>query len=434
MILSSAQLFQRYPSTSVRAAAIAFSFRWDTMTGNGNLIWGTYKVPNWEPFYTIVDVIGESFKCTCPSRENPCKHIIALWMLLLEKPESFETQMDPPDWVQKWLDRNAPKSSKERTAGELIASDTRKEQSRSERLEIMMAGARDLENWLSDLMRSGLSGIAAGDFNTAAIAARMVDSKLGGLAKKLRQLAGETPGMIEDRESVLLSRTSDLYIAARAIAHLDDLPGLLQQDILTFCGVNTRKDDLLALPSVADEWIVLGQCEGEEEPSLRYRRVWLQGKSTGQLALILDYAFGGADFPYRWQTGKSFRCALTYYPSAFPLRAITRAEPESVDFVRKWEGLDRLSGFAESYATALGMNPLIQVFPACLKQMVPALRQGQLYAIDQYGAAIPLVRQGIKDWKLLGISAGEPVDIFGEWDGNMLYPLSVWSDGRARFL
>lgn len=434
MILSSAQLFQRYPATSVRAAAIAFSFRWETMTGNGNIIWGTYKVPNWEPFYTIVDVIGESFNCTCPSRENPCKHIIALWMLLLDKPETFETQIDPPDWVQLWLNRNAPKSTKERTAGELIASDARKEQSRSERLETMMGGARDLENWLSDLMRGGLSGIAAGDFTTAAIAARMVDSKLGGLAKKLRQLTHETPGSIDDRESVLLSRMSDLYLAAKSIAHFDDLPELLQQDVLTFCGVNFRKDDLLPLPAIADEWIVLGQCEGEDEPNLRYRRVWLLGKSTRQLALILDYAFGGADFPYRWQTGKSFRCELTYYPSAYPLRAMTRTEPESVDFVRKWEGHDHLVAFAELYATALGQNPLIQVFPACLKQVVPALREGHLYAIDQRGSAIQLVRQGTKDWKLLGISAGEPVDIFGEWDGSVLYPLSVWSDGRARFL
>lgn len=434
MLLSSAQLFQRYPATSVRAAAIAFPFRWETMTGNGHLIWGIYKVPNWEPFYTIVDVIGETFKCTCPSRENPCKHILSLWMLLLNKPETFDTQIDPPDWVEKWVKRNELKETKERSAGEIIASEARKEQSRSERLEMMMGGARDLENWLSDLMRGGLSGIAAGDFNTNAIAARMVDSKLGGLAKKLRQLPQETPGLLEDRESLLLSRTSDLYIAAKAIANFEYLPELLQQDVLTYCGVSFRKEDLLQQPAVADEWVVLGQCEGEEEPGLRYRRAWLQGKSTQRPVLILDYAFGGADFPFRWQTGKGYRCELIFYPSAYPLRAIFKSAPADMDYVRHWEGFDTLATFATHYAEALGQNPLLTLFPACLKQVVPVLFERNLYCIDQEQAAIPIIRQGIKDWKLLGISAGTPVDIFGEWDGHVLYPLCVWTEGRVRFL
>jgi hypothetical protein len=44
------------------------------------------------------------------------------------------------------------------------------------------------------------------------------------------------------------------------------------------------------------------------------------------------------------------------------------------------------------------------------------------------GAALTL--SGSRDWlSLLALSGGEPVDLFAEWDGFALNPLSVCADG-----
>jgi hypothetical protein len=36
---------------------------------------------------------------------------------------------------------------------------------------------------------------------------------------------------------------------------------------------------------------------------------------------------------------------------------------------------------------------------------------------------------GSDHWKLLAISGGAPVDLAGEWDGDMVLPLGVVADG-----
>jgi hypothetical protein len=33
-------------------------------------------------------------------------------------------------------------------------------------------------------------------------------------------------------------------------------------------------------------------------------------------------------------------------------------------------------------------------------------------------------------WKLLALSGGYPITIFGEWNGRSLLPISAWADGR----
>ncbi len=433
MLLTSEPLFKRYPATAARAVSIAYPFRWESLSGNGHLIWGEYKVPNWQPFYTTVDVIEERFHCTCPSRENPCKHILALWILLLEKPESFDTRIDPPEWVLKALPQEAPPTKIEKNPEALLASAHRKEQTRSERIEWMRTGAPDLSNWLSDRMRQGLSPLVAGELETDAIATRLVDAKLGGLAKKLRRMTHPS-GDIAGVESDLLSAIAELYIAVKSLDNLDVLPEGLQQEILAFCGVHTRKEELMQQPPVTGEWIVLGQREGEEEPNLRFRRVWLQEKASHQSALLLDYAFGGADFQEKWTTGKIALCTLRYYPAAVPLRAATTEAPQWHAFARTYSGLDSIAAWLKQYAAALSQNPLLQVFPACLKSVVPVLQKDKLWCVDRKGAALPVARRGIQDWKLLGISAGQPIDVFGEWDSRAFYPLSAWSTDRTLVL
>ncbi|TMA16336.1 MAG: hypothetical protein E6J85_18500 [Deltaproteobacteria bacterium] len=51
---------------------------------------------------------------------------------------------------------------------------------------------------------------------------------------------------------------------------------------------------------------------------------------------------------------------------------------------------------------------------------------------DQRGATLPLA--GFDNWLLLAVSGGQPVDIAGEWNGRLLFPLGVAAEGTFHAL
>ena len=85
-----------------------------------------------------------------------------------------------------------------------------------------------MEEWLQDLIRHGLSAI---DEQPAAFwdgfAARMVDAKLGGVARRIRilNLAGE------EGFELLLEEMSELYLLAQSFKQLESLPEGLQEEV-----------------------------------------------------------------------------------------------------------------------------------------------------------------------------------------------------------
>jgi hypothetical protein len=52
-------------------------------------------------------------------------------------------------------------------------------------------------------------------------------------------------------------------------------------------------------------------------------------------------------------------------------------------------------------------------------------------ARDRLGAACPLLDSGGEPWPLLARSGGDPIRIFGEWNGQGLRPISMLADGSG---
>ncbi|MDJ0464028.1 DUF5691 domain-containing protein [Streptomyces sp. H27-C3] len=151
----------------------------ETGSSGSGAAWGLCKGSGGKPYRTVVDMAGSSpaYKCSCPSRKFPCKH--ALGLLLLQAADERGLQAAAsgaaaPDWAQKWLaarrESAAGKRGQERwewgveggPEGELGSSGTtvdpeaarRRAERRAERIS---AGATELDQRLTDLLRGGLA-------------------------------------------------------------------------------------------------------------------------------------------------------------------------------------------------------------------------------------------------------------------------------------
>lgn len=63
-----------------------------------NSIWGQCQGSGANPYLTMADVVDHGYKCTCPSRKFPCKHVLALMWIFSESQDSFN-ESTPPDWL-----------------------------------------------------------------------------------------------------------------------------------------------------------------------------------------------------------------------------------------------------------------------------------------------------------------------------------------------
>jgi hypothetical protein len=84
----------------------------------------------------------------------------------------------------------------------------------------------------------------------------------------------------------------------------------------------------------------------------------------------------------------------------------------------------------ERSATLVAGDPWLERTPWFVRECTPLQVDGGWCLRDSRKAITPLSRNFANVWPLFAVSGGMPVTIFGEWDGNVLLPLSVISSGR----
>jgi hypothetical protein len=118
---------------------------------------------------------------------------------------------------------------------------------------------------------------------------------------------------------------------------------------------------------------------------------------------------------------------LALYPGSEPRRALFTGERSVVDSTLQLSATG-VEAALDQIATWVASNPFADRFPMSLAGVVPVVDSSRRLVAEPGGAALPL--SGSRDWlSLLGLSGGEPVDLFAEWDGFTLNPLSVCADG-----
>ena len=336
---------------------------WQNLGRNQEALWGECRGS--AVYQVRVDLSDLAVKCSCPSRKQPCKHVIGLLFLSLEATPS---ETSSPDWVTDWLARRAARTTggkrskgrDEAAAPDLVARERREKQ----RLSRISAGLDALGLWMEDLVRRGLA--AAGTQPPSfweEQAKRMVDAQAPGVAARLRRLSG-LPNSSPDWPVKLLDGLGRLALLSKAFSRLDVLDDPLVESVRAEVGISLPQEEVLERGErVDDRWIVLGQ-RTEEEGRLTVRRTWLLGEDTRRYALVLQFAAAGSPFAEGFVSGTKWRGELAFYPGAYPLRAVVRSRSGGGDRCEGLPGHDTVEAFLDHTSKATALQPWLERLPA----------------------------------------------------------------------
>ena len=436
MALSSEQILALAPDpASAKAGSqLAAPGKWQACGKNERAVWGECQGSGKDPYRTQVDLSEPAFKCTCPSRKFPCKHGLGLLLLHAARPAHFASG-DPPAWVSDWLASRQKRSEKAEAAAAAEAAPPTPEQlaakaaavaKREEKRESRVAaGLEELQKWLEDLAHEGYASLRSRGLKPwHDLAARLVDAQAPGVAGRLRR-ASSWPftANLPDWEGHLTRELASLYLLAHSLR--SETPILDADDAKALIGVAIRQEEVLAGGGVADRWQVLGQRQGEDE-RVRLRATWLYGIRSGRYALVLHFAVGPQGFGQTIVPGTEFYAELAFYPGALPQRALIKSMDAAAVSERP---LPEMTEAWRGYATALAAQPFLERHPLALA--AAPVPQGERWALRLPDGALlaahPHFQQG---WQLLALSGGEPLPLFGEWDGDTFLPWSAQVDGR----
>lgn len=415
---------------------LATTRKWSNTGASAIGIWGECQGSGKMPYQTCVDFSGPAFKCNCPSRKFPCKHGLAL-LLLFAKEESAFPSVKMPEWAEVWISGRAEKAEKKAKKDEEAKppDSVAKAKRQADRAAKVDSGIADLERWLQDRIRQGLSSLASsGQMLFEQQAARLTDAQAPGLARMLRQCA-DIPNSHEGWPEHLLSRFSLLHLATQGYARIEELEEDLQHDIRSIIGFTVSQEELLKSDGVKDHWQVMGQ-RVEYDERMKTQRTWLRGVNSRQWALILQFAFGMAPLDITFQPGHIVDAELVFFPGSLKLRALAKnvgSERKKMEFLDAYESADE---FLREYARAMALNPWMETFPCAIRNVTPvSIGVREVVLVDSLKNSIPLRAPMLDDaaghWNLLALSGGRPLDIFGEWSGRSLTPLYTMASKRS---
>ncbi|KOG34088.1 SWIM zinc finger family protein [Streptomyces resistomycificus] len=398
-------------------------------------VWGLCKGSGSKPYQTVVDIAdaaGPAYKCSCPSRKFPCKHALGL-LLLWAGGDGVVTSAQPPDWAGEWIEGRRKRATEKRAAGAAGSSsgsgDPEAARRRAERrAERVTAGATELEQRLTDLVRGGLAGAEQAGYGLwEETAARMVDAQASGLAARVREL-GAVPASGPGWPVRLLEECALLHLLDQGWLRREQLPEGLAATVRSRIGLSASPDG----PPVRDRWLVLAQYD-TADARLTTRRIWLYGAESTRTVLLLSYGAAGRAPELALPVGLALDAEVAAYPGAGQLRAALGEQfAPPVPATSRPPGVTPAQA-ADRYGTALRDDPWLDSVPVTLDRVVPTPDGDSWQLADADGdQALPLTpaarsRPGL--WRLVALSGGAPVKVFGECGHRGFTPLTAWPEG-----
>jgi hypothetical protein len=396
-------------------------------------VWGLCQGSGKTPYRAAVDLTEPAFKCTCPSRKFPCKHTLAL---LLRWSAGSVSDGSPPAWVHEWHIARAERAARATDRGEPAhgggvsggVSRTPSDKAQARRADRVLAGLDELDRWLADQARTGLASVAkSGYAHWDTMAARLIDAQAPGAAGILRRMAAVTGSPAR-----LLGELAQLRLLVSGYRRLDSLPDPLAASVRMRVGLPIGTETVLAGPATRDRWQVLG-VRDEIEEQLTVRRAWLRGGQTGLPGLVLSFALAGQPLAADLLVGTEVDADLCFYPGGQPPRALIaqrHAPAEPITTVAPTGAGTTIADNLRAHAEALTLDPWLERWPMVLAAVVPARTGTGWHIVDEQGAGLPVDPAAGDPWRLVGVAAGRPVTVAGEWTAAGLRPLSAWADGR----
>ncbi|MCX4586476.1 SWIM zinc finger family protein [Streptomyces sp. NBC_01481] len=400
-------------------------------SGSG-AVWGLCKGSGSKPYQTVVDTTGPAYKCSCPSRKFPCKHALGL-LLLWAADEDAVQSTSTPDWAEEWLEGRKKRATDKEQSGanaEQAAKTADPEAARrraERRAERITAGATELEQRLSDLLRGGLAAAEQAGYGLwEETAARMVDAQAPGLAGRVREL-GAIPGSGPGWPVRLLEECALIHLLDAAWLGIERLPQPLAATVRTRVGLTSPAEG----PAVRDDWLILAQYDSSDG-KITTRRIWLYGRESGRMALLLSFGAAGRSPQQALPVGLMIDAELTPYAGAGQLRADLGEQFGAPVPITSPPRGGPTAAALEAYGQALRNDPWLDSWPVTLSRVIPVPSDGGWQLADADGkTALPvapaaLARSGLL--KLVAVSGGGPVTVFGECGHQGFSPLAAWSE------
>lgn len=425
-------------ASSIQAGrGLAQPAKWTNLGADEKLLWGECQGSGSQPYRTCIDPLAPAYKCTCPSRKFPCKHSLGLLFLLAGGKVAFPAGV-PPAWAVDWQksreNRDHKKQERQEKKTVAEADPEAKEKREGQRKERIAAGLKDLNLWLADILRGGLTGLEGKPpaFWEQA-SARLVDAQAPGLASLLAEMQAYVAARESDWPERVLALMGRMKLVIEGFNCFDSVSGETRADLRALLGWPLEKSDFTSQGGdVVDTWEILAVALAESG-NLREQRVYLKGRTTGRQALILNFAYGNQPFEMGYVAGGAFTGTLTYYPSGFPLRALLKERTEEVGDSVVLDGYPDFQSALGANAAALAGNPFVFRCPMAVAEVRPHRIGERIYLRDATGRDIPVSRSFTLSWQLLSQSGGRPVTVFGEWAGGAFMPMSCWDGSFLPF-
>ena len=388
--------------------------KWKSIGQKGDLVWGEFDNNTRPPFQTCLLLKHMYFSCNCTSRKFPCQHIVGLHLLWHSAPHLFEEQA-VPKWVrlsqtrflQQWHQQSKPNKR-------LISKPA---------LQELQKGLSELERWLHDLIQNGLATLPEkkkGYWET--IANRMADAQALNLTHQLHELM--TFGQAQpDWPEHYLRQLGSMALLITSFKRFDQQPLNVQADLV---GATGRPLPHLynGRPALHDRWLVLGHAS-ETIGSHQKQHTWVWGLKHNQPAQLSQTIRGKHPIGIRYMTGSILTAELKYAAGTWPLNAKLITKPTISQAASTDIGEPSILTAVQTYTSAKTKNPWLQRLPLLLKKAAPVHENGRWSLVDEQQYALPLPQKFNYSWHLKALYSGQPLTLFGLWDGTLFAPLSA---------
>jgi len=356
MSLSRGTIEELAPDQSSLAAArkLLAAKKWPTTARNGDesLIWGDCQGSGSTPYRVVYAPPDRGYKCSCPSRKFPCKHVLALMWLRVDDAAPFDVA-EVPEWITDWLGRRRkPTTDKPEPAAGSRASVSlesaaaapaererkvdparaaaQRERNRQRREAQVRAGLDELDTWLDDQLGRGLAGFAAvANEQARVISRRLADAKAPGLASRVDQLSSQLFGVPEaERGAFLAEQFGALHLLAEAYRRQDTLPDGLRADVRQLVGWSIERQQVLEAADgrrATGTWTVVARTDEVQPDRLRRIETWLlrADERERDVAVLVDHVpVSGGNTGALYTVGETIAATLAFYLSSVPLRAL----------------------------------------------------------------------------------------------------------------
>jgi SWIM zinc finger len=443
--------------------------KWPMLSHHGDLVWGECQGSGANPYRTVFDHSNIGYKCTCPSRKFPCKHVLALMWMHAEDSTRFSDGQEP-QWVNDWLGRRRTSSgsasgqgsddrspnskassgaSKSMLAAQLAEApkpvdpkvEARQKAAAEKRAQTtrlsIASGIDELQQWIDDQVRAGLAAFLNDPSNRCrTIAARLVDAKAQAMASRLDELPSRLMQIrSESRLDALIQELGRIVLIGRAWkANQEDA------ELTRLVGSSETRESVLESPQthrVSSSWEVVGEHVATRRDGLVSQATWLLNLGEGtRFALLLD--FFPASLGKRASTfasGEQFDAELAFYPARQPLRAVI-ASRKSNDTANEASIAEKPWPTAatqplEAYRQTLRLAPWVNEVPLLLPGgRISQVGSSYWWEAEDRSVKLPLAAAPTKH--IASITAQQAI---GLWDGMTLTLLSGQSEmGRLSYV